>query len=84
MVSLFKYTFVWYSEQLFEAVSFLSFTLRLVFLVAQIKCRAKVLKTWHGLKVAESSTLNEVYNGYASGTLDDGKCISDSYNTIKV
>ena len=28
--------------------------------------------------------MNNIYNGYASGSLDDGNCISDNYNNIKV
>ena len=56
----------------------------MVFLVVQIKSGVKVLKGWIGLKLKETSTMNDIYNGYASGSLDDGTCISDSYNTIKV
>ena len=53
-------------------------------MVVQIKSGAKILKGWIGFKLKESSTMNDIYNGYASGSLDDGTCILDTYNTIKV
>ena len=56
----------------------------MVFVVVQIKIGVKVLKGLLGLKLTETSTMNDIYNGCASGCLDDGNCISDSYNTINL
>ena len=53
------------------------------FVVTSIKCGAKSLKGWIGLKIGEETTMNELYNHYASGT-NDGNCLPEGYNIIKV
>ena len=51
----------------------------MVFLVAQIRCRAKVLKTWYGCVINDSNTISDVYSEFSGGELDGGLPISEEY-----
>ena len=56
----------------------------MVFIVVQIKSGTKVLKPWLGIKVSEELSIQDLYNDYASGSLDKSDCIAAEFNTVKV
>ena len=49
----------------------------MVFVLVQIKCSTKVLKSWYGCSFPESSTLADLYAHYSAGQLDDSQPLSE-------
>ena len=56
----------------------------MVFIVAQARCGAKVLKSWYDCVINDSSMLSYVYNDFSNGTLDDGPVIPENYQAAAV
>ena len=53
----------------------------MVYAILQIKSGAKVLKPWLGKRVSDDASLLEIYNAFASGSLDNSECIASEYNS---
>ena len=51
----------------------------MVFVVVQIKCRLKVVKTWYGCLIPDSCTLSDLYNEFSAGQLDRSLPLLDEY-----
>ena len=51
----------------------------MVFVVVQIKCRLKIVKTWYGCLIPDSCTLSDLYNDFSAGQLDRSLPLLDEY-----
>ena len=56
----------------------------MAFVLVQIKCSMKVLKSWYGCSFPESSTLADLYTHYSAGQLDDSQPLSEQYTNATV
>ena len=59
----------------------------MVFIVTQIKSRAKELKPWCGISIDPEKTLQNFFNEFASGSLqqsNDAEPIPDKFNTARI
>ena len=56
----------------------------MMFIVVPTRCGAKVLKSWYGFVVNDSSMLFDVYNDFHGRTLDDGPAIPENYQGAAV
>ena len=48
----------------------------MVYVILQIMSETKVLKPWLGKRVSDDESLLEIYNAFASGSLDNNECIA--------
>ena len=56
----------------------------MVFVILQIRCAVRVLKSWYGCVVTSGSSVADVYTDYSSGTLDHGEPVPEEYRNSSV
>ena len=56
----------------------------MAFVLVQIKCSTKVLKSWYGCSFLESSSLADLYTHYSAGQLDNSQPLSEQYTNATV
>ena len=54
-------------------------SIRMVFMVVQIRSGAKILKLWYGCVISESCTLPDVYTEFSSGRINGGLPVPEEY-----